>query len=241
MEETKLSGNKIVNKKSKKSDSILARVDECIEQTNSTILDISELEMKEIPPETFRLYSVKTLLAYKNPIQGLQNLCYFENLEAVDISRCSLKSIDDIGLNTSRFLKKLDISRNSLTSIRVLASMPFLEEILASRNKIQELPEELEPLKILKKLDVSYNEIEEPISESLIVKLKELQDLDLTGNRLEPESMGYKTRQMYEKRLLFSNKSMRRSFVTRALGINKEVIAKEQEVMFRSENQEQED
>jgi len=227
------------SKKSEKSGNILDRVDECIGKTNAALLDISELEMTEIPPETFRLHQVRTLLAFKNPIQGLHNLCYFENLEVLDISRCSLENLDDMGLNTSRFLKKLDISRNNLKSIRVLSSMPFLEEILASRNKLEEIPQELEPLKILKKLDVSYNEIKEPVPESLIVKLKELQDLDLTGNNLDPESMGYKTRQMYEKRLLFSSKSMRRCFVTRALGINKEVIAKEQEVIFRSENQEE--
>ena len=142
----------VQKKRSKKSTNILARVDECIDNTDATVLDISELDFMEIPTETFRLSTIYELIFSKNPVHNLSNLCYFENLESLDISRCNLASIDDIGLQTVRFLKRLDVSRNNLTSISVLGSFAFLEVLLASHNKLICIPEELETLKILQSL-----------------------------------------------------------------------------------------
>ncbi|KAA0718488.1 PH domain leucine-rich repeat protein phosphatase 1 [Triplophysa tibetana] len=133
---------------------------------------------------------LKALYASNNELEVLDVSPVASNLTYMDISRNCMKSLPD-WLSESKKLEVLDVSHNNITELPSwLFCSGSLRKILVGHNQLKRLPERMErPL--VEVLDVQHNQlIELPCnlflkSESKMAKLEELEEVDLSGNRLK--------------------------------------------------------
>ncbi|OCT78469.1 hypothetical protein XELAEV_18029566mg [Xenopus laevis] len=127
--------------------------------SDTTQADLSRNRLSEIPPEICNCVSLETLNFYQNCIRHVPEATL--NLQA---------------------LAFLNISRNQLISLPgYICSLP-LKVLIASNNKLDNLPEEIGALRNLTELDVSCNEIQTIPTQ--IGKLESLRDLNIRRNHL---------------------------------------------------------
>lgn len=140
---------------------------------------------------------------------------YFAELKELDISQCKLRDFDDM-FDESKFpnLRELNISNNSMVTLRGFGYLPKLKILTVSANKLETLvwtpnddgyPKGLLGLTGLEVLDISYNAITDlyglnfaPMKELKILNasnnnisklehidhLKDLREVDLSNNRI---------------------------------------------------------
>eukprot|EP00761_Pharyngomonas_kirbyi_P010117 gb/GECH01010135.1/.p1 GENE.gb/GECH01010135.1/~~gb/GECH01010135.1/.p1 ORF type:complete len:713 (+),score=140.54 gb/GECH01010135.1/:1-2139(+) len=134
-----------------------------------------------------------------NPIR-LNNPIEAVELSELYIRDCNISHVSYKVFKTMHNLRKLDLSANSLVELEVPGglSSPLrnsLEVLLLQNNKLQDLPKNFDSLEKLRKLNLSQNQI---TSESLKdsqdkwVQLTQLEELNLSGNRLDsfPDEIG---------------------------------------------------
>ena len=67
-------------------------------------------------------------------------------------------------------------------------------------------------------------------------KLPSLEDLNLTANpNLDLATLGTRTRRLVDKRALMASKNERRILIQRALGVQRNVLTREQQAIFREQ------
>eukprot|EP00116_Pleurobrachia_bachei_P001617 sb/3461879/ len=130
-----------------------------VDTSDVMVVDLSKNKFNEIPEEVLECEAVEELNCYYNMIRSI------------------------IDMSSLRFLCKLNLSRNQLTSIPShLCSLP-LEELYLANNKIHTLPAEIELTETpLVRLDLSYNRI--AIIPPSYRFLKDLKFLDISNNPL---------------------------------------------------------
>lgn len=220
----------------KKSSNLLDRITEC-DQSGRRSVDISHLELADWPAELLIVSQVTLIQACKNNFSCIKSLGAFKGLLDLDISRNFITSLEGIDLSKLVRLQRLDISRNLLEHLpEEITQLPQLEVLMCHRNKLLSLPADMKQLKRLKVMDASHNNLTEI---GLILESNsELEDLNITNNEdLIKDDMGPRARRLLDKRALLSSKTERRTLITRALGISRKVLAKEQQVIFNEFNE----
>ncbi|GAM21626.1 hypothetical protein SAMD00019534_048010 [Acytostelium subglobosum LB1] len=118
-------------------------------------------KLKTLPLPSSPFYNLEELYLNGNDHIGFRdtsdNVC-FPSLSNVGLASCMLKAIPDF-LYRCELIDQIDLSYNELTSIddRLVDSFENLSVLLLSHNKLTQLPNELEQLKHLIMLDVSFN------------------------------------------------------------------------------------
>jgi hypothetical protein len=231
---------KYSQKKQQKSLYLLDRLDDC-NRSGQYLLDISTLKLEQWPEELVILGGVRLLLAFNNKLTILPNLASsFKWLEHLDLSRNCLDNVDSIEFSHLHGLKYCNLSRNELVRLPVdITKASALETLIIDRNRLTELPNGMFNLKKLQILNSSHNLIEH-IGDNL-EGLNNLDDLNLSENpNLDIVTMGPQCKRVYDKRLLLASKANRRILITRALGIQKSTMEREQNLIYSKLEEEKE-
>ena len=181
------------------------RIKQCYKE-NSKDLDLSELKLKSLPEQIYKLKSLKTLNLDWNKLSVLPGkMGELTSLEKLDLSWNNLtlfpkevthlkklRSLDLWGNRIAELppeisklgnLRVLDLTLNHLTCIpSVIAQLSQLEKINISDNLLSAIPEEMSDLTNLREIDFSLNEIRE--IPTRIFQLRNLEKLSLKHNQL---------------------------------------------------------
>ena len=215
-----------------RSKNLLDRIEEC-DRAGQFELDLAHLDLSDWPKETIIVPSIHILRAYRNRFTTLPNLGTFRHLEELDVSRCNLSSIDDVGFAAFHNLVKLNLSRNNIKTLPAdLVKLFGLEVLLVDRNQLLDFPKDMHTMRMLRVLDASFNALS--AVGTALDKLPALEDLNLGANPdLQIDTLGTRTRRLVDKRALMASKAERRILITRALGVQKNVLTREQQQIFR--------
>ena len=224
-------GGKSERKKGR-SPNILDRIEEC-DRAGQFELDLAHLNLADWPKETIIVPSIHILKAFGNRFTTLPSLETFRELEVLDLSRCNLTNVDDVGFQAFHNLTKLNLSRNSLKSLPAeLTKLWGLEILLVDRNHLLDFPADMQNMRSLRILDASFNYLSNV--GTALDKMASLEDLNLGANPdLDTETLGTRTRRLVDKRSLMASKEQRRALITRALGVQRNVLTREQQMIFR--------
>ncbi|KAG2285832.1 hypothetical protein Bca52824_045436 [Brassica carinata] len=150
----------------------------------------------QVPPTISNLTSLEELNLHHNQLTGsfslVQNLTM---LSVIAINHNHFSGTIPSSLFTMPFLSYLDLSDNDLTdSVEVYNSsstLSRLEYLSLGNNHFEgKIIEPISKLISLKILDLSFLNTSYPIDVSLFSTLKDLVDLDLSGNSISPASLG---------------------------------------------------
>ncbi len=155
-----------------------------------TLLDLSNLGLTSLPPETIHFTGLIGLCLKGNKLTHLpESICNLRSLELLDLSDNELSDLPESICNLPS-LKLLDLSTNKLTHLPPLfGNLTSVEEIDLCNNELLDIPESFCDLASLRMLDVSKNKLTH-LAES-ICNLRSLKLLDLSDNELSdlPESI----------------------------------------------------
>jgi len=220
--------------KKKRITTLLDRIEEC-DRWGQFDLDISHLGLSEWPPELLILPSVRNIRAHKNNLKIIPDLSKtFRQLEMLNLSRNKIIELNQIQFSHFIVLKTIDISRNDIEYLPIeITKVVLLSTLYAQQNKLKELPDGMNEMLNLRYLDVSDNCLEY-VGDKLET-IPRLETLNLSGNpNLQVSTLSDRTRMLYEKRKLLASKDERRALVKRALGIQRNVLLKEQDLIIHS-------
>ena len=209
------------------------RIEEC-DRAGQYELDMSHLGLNEFPQECIILPGIHHLKAHGNKFTSIPSLAVFRGLETIDLSRSCITTIGDMQISQLYNLKSLNLSRNNLKNLPdELARLVALETLLLDRNELTTFPAGMHTMRSLTLLDVSHNLLTDV--GQLLDRIPNLETLNLASNpRLDLEKVGTRTRRLHEKRSLLSSKKSRRAMITRSLNVNRAVLSREQESIFRA-------
>lgn len=125
---------------------------------NLKVLDVSHLNLTEIPQGLSSLPRFYSLNVSYNSIADLSRLNLLTNLEELNISGCNLIKVPQ-EINNFLNLKNLNLSNNAIAEFSVLATIKNLEWLSLEGNNLQEIPNELASLKNLVHLHLGRNKI----------------------------------------------------------------------------------
>ena len=164
---------------------------ENVVQNNLSELDLSDLNLIELPDSLFQLHNLKDLNISGNRLAALpESIENLYNLHELIVWENQLTQLPD-SIGTLKNLQVLDITENQLKNLpESLWNLKKLQVLFISSNKLNDLPESVENLKNLTNLSVGDNQLKN-LPES-IKYLDKLQDLDVTQNLLDtlPDSIG---------------------------------------------------
>lgn len=171
---------------------------------NATELDLSFLELTEVPTVLFSLLHLRSLDLSNNRLQRVPtSLGKLQQLQHLDLQFNNLKQLPD-ALGELRQLRVLILHANGLTNVPAsLFALRRLRELYLGNNQLQGVPDELRELRLLQILMLFGNELREVPELSLsnnqlrelsptIGKLQQLLELDLSFNQLQdvPAALG---------------------------------------------------
>jgi Leucine-rich repeat (LRR) protein len=163
---------------------------EVARQEGATELDLSRMELTEVPEAIASLTQLESLDLSDNQLTELPKaIASLTQLQLIDISRNQLTALESIASLTQ--LQLLDLSDNQLTELpKAIASLTQLQELILFYNELTTIPEWISRFTQLKYLSLSGNQLKE--IPTVIFQLVQLQGLDLGYNQLEtiPESIG---------------------------------------------------
>jgi len=216
-----------------KSDNLMDRIEEC-DRAGQYELDLSHLKLQDWPQETIILPAIHICKGYGNLFTSIPTFAVFRGLESIDLSRCQIETIDGMEVTELFNLKYLNLARNNLKSLpKDIGRLVSLDTLLVDRNQLQTFPINMGTMRTLRVLDASHNQLIEV--GSLLDRIPALEDLNLTGNpHLDKEKLGTRTRRLFEKRQLLASKGGRRAMIERALNIQRNILSREQEAIFRA-------
>ena len=219
-------------KKKERTKNLLDRIEEC-DKTGQYELDIAHLDLLEWPRETIIVPAIHILKAHRNMFTSLPPLAMFRSLEILDLSRCNLTSIDDVGFVAFHHLCRLNLSRNNLKELPAdIVKLFALETLLVDRNQLLGFPRDMQTMRTLRVLDASHNCLTD-VGAALDV-LPSLDDLNLSSNpNLNDATLGTRTRRLVDKRALMASKAERRILIRRALAVQRSVLTREQQSIFK--------
>jgi len=153
------------------------RIAEC-KSTKSKSLDLSKLNLTEIPAEINELVWLEELNLHYNQISEIKGL---EELTALTELYLSINQISEIkGLENLTTLTKLDLSSNQISEIKGLVKLTALTKLWLPFNQVSEI-KDLEKLTALKDLRLHENQI---IEIRGLEKLTALKALSLGSNQI---------------------------------------------------------
>jgi internalin A len=169
-------------------------------------LDLSDLNLSELPPEIASLTTLHTLVLGNNqlttlppaiaPLAALRELRLGNNqLTTLPPDIASLTALEQLDLSNNQFttlppaiasltaLEQLYLSNNQLTTLPPsIASLLALRALNLSNNQLTTLPPEIASLTVLEQLDLSNNQF--TTLPPAIASLTALWKLDLSNNQL---------------------------------------------------------
>ncbi|XP_050503251.1 leucine-rich repeat-containing protein 47-like [Diabrotica virgifera virgifera] len=166
-------------------------------------LNISGTELSAIPDDIGKLANLQTLVLHSNKLEHAnENIAKLTKLKMLDLSRNLITSIPDgfadlplttLNLNVNRLesfpeftknskLAVLDLSNNKLKLFPRVCSEELvnLSELKLHGNEIEEIPNNIHVLPLLKLLDISENKIKTLPGE--LAECHKLKDLNLKSN-----------------------------------------------------------
>uniref|UniRef100_A0A4W5RH31 PH domain and leucine rich repeat protein phosphatase 1 n=1 Tax=Hucho hucho TaxID=62062 RepID=A0A4W5RH31_9TELE len=155
---------------------------------------LSRLELLRCDRNTLTLLRVsglalKSLHTAQNELRALEVFPVPESLTVLDVSRNHLDCVPDWVCESTR-LEVLDISHNNIKELPIrLFCSASLRKVLVGYNSLRRLPDRLEKSQ-LEVLDVQHNLLTELPNnlfikaQSKMARLEQLEELDLSGNRL---------------------------------------------------------
>jgi len=166
-----------------------------------TELDLSGLDLEELPPEIGKCTQLETLLLGKweeekgkwvgNKLTEFPDaVLQLTNLKILDLSSNQITAIPE-AIGQLSNLRGLYLGDNQITSIpEELGQLSNLTQFDLSDNQITSIPEAIGKLLNLKQLDLSANQITQ--IPKAIGKLSNLTELDLSDNQITaiPEALG---------------------------------------------------
>ncbi len=168
----------------------LRRIKEAAEEKADS-LDLSGLDLTELPPELFELDDVRRLYLDNNQLTVIsEKLGRLSDLQQLNLSNNLLTAIPD-ALGSLSNLQTLDFENNRLTFIpNALSALSSLELLILDNNLLTAIPDGLGSLANLQELYISNNRLT-AITAALDGFLN-LQILDLDNNLLRaiPNSLG---------------------------------------------------
>ena len=183
-------------------------------ETGARSLDLSGLELTELPPGVTELLALESLLLNNNRLTGLPaSIANLSSLERLNLDGNRLMSVpSEIGalaqltrlelggnmldrlpgqISELQSLRSIFLTANQFTEIPdSVMALPNLRSLHITRNIVASLPETLGSLDQLRRLDVDGNRLSQ--LPSSIGALHNLQRIDLHGNALRdlPSSFG---------------------------------------------------
>lgn len=148
---------------------------------NLKILDISKLNLTEIPSSLTSLQSLSSLNVSNNSITNFSNLSSLSNLQELNISGNNLTRVPN-EINNFTNLKVLDLSNNAITQFSPLGTLINLEWLSLENNLLPNIPNEISSLQNLIHLNLSRNNINGGFS--TLSSLNNLEQLWLNHNKL---------------------------------------------------------
>lgn len=195
-------------------------------------IDVSHQDLEVWPDEDQIPHRVTTINACKNKLTTVISFARFSGLLDVDISRNLIVTLEGMDLLMLVNLRKLDISRNLLTSVDQLATdLRSLEVLLCQHNSISELPNGMGKLIRLKSLNISFNKL--TTLGSQLEQNTFLENLNVTNNEnMSFAELGERARRLIDRRILLSSKMQRRALIVIALKVSENVILREQSLIL---------
>ncbi|WP_445633307.1 hypothetical protein NSTC745_04956 [Nostoc sp. DSM 114161] len=146
-------------------------------------LDLSGLELTEVPEAIASLTQLQTLNLTRNQLTALpEAIASLTQLQQLDLSRNQLTALPEAIASLTQ-LQVLDLCFNQLTQLpEAIASLTQLQVLYLSRNQLTQLPEAIVSLTQLQVLYLSRNQLIQ-LPEA-IASLTQLQQLDLSSNQL---------------------------------------------------------
>jgi internalin A len=173
-------------------------------RTDAVELNLSGLELTEIPELIAQLTNLKTLFLFNNQLTSLPNsIAQLKNLKTLFLHINKLTSLPDV-ITQLKNLQELYIHENKLTSLPdEIAQLKNLKTLDLENNKLTSIPDAITQLTNLQSLCLSGNELSS--LPSMIAQLTNLQRLDLENNQLESLPEGIKQLSQLEQLYLHFN------------------------------------
>ncbi len=180
----------------------------------SGFLSLKDFDLKEVPPEVFKIAGLKTLILSNNPLQSLPGeIGALQSLRSLHLASCDLAD-DSLPAELLQLagLEELDLSNNQLTAFDRLTSLKSLKRLLLKSNDLLAVPDsvasphQLADLSSLQLLNLNKNNISD-ISHAIgpLAKIKLLvasPDQNLSGNPIDEDQLEkLKERQKLEQTL----------------------------------------
>lgn len=149
--------------------------------SNIENLDLSSLNLTNIPTEISTLSKLKTLKISYNNITDFSAISEMNTLEELNISHNNLNSLPAEIANLSA-LKFLDVSNNAITQFSSIKNLQNLEWLSVENNSLTAIPAEISSLKNLIHLNLGRNQISTGFN--LLTSLNNLEQLWLNHNNI---------------------------------------------------------
>jgi internalin A len=160
-----------------KSNQALARqrIKECLKYRRMS-LDLSFLNLSEIPKEISELFFIVELNLDNNQITKIENLDKLTKISKINLSNNQILKIEN--LEKLLVLTELNLSKNKISKIEGLGNLININELNLSNNQITRI-EELDRLIKVDNLSLSFNQISKIEG---LNKLYAISRLDLSNN-----------------------------------------------------------
>jgi internalin A len=145
-------------------------------ETEAIELDLSQLELREVPKSIAQLTNLQELYLYGNQLTSLPDaVAQLINLQKLDLYDNQLAGLPDIIVRLTS-LQELNLENNQLTSLPdEIAQLNNLRDLNLLENQLESIPEKIGCLIRLKNLNLSVNKlINLPDSIRHLANLKEL-------------------------------------------------------------------
>jgi internalin A len=176
-------------------------------ETEAIELDLSQLELREVPKSIAQLTNLQTLYLYDNQLTSLPDaITQLTNLQTLDLSDNELTNLPDaIGQFTK--LQTFNLYKNQLTSLsNSIGYLTNLKGLYLASNQLVSLPDTLAQLTKLEILSLSDNQLKS--LPDVINHLTNLQTLFLEDNQLMSLPNGMKQLSHLEDLYLHNNEGL---------------------------------
>ena len=154
------------------------RLQKCRE-SGGKVLDLSNLDLEELPKETFEFSGLENLILSKNPLKQLpKEIAMFGNLRDLIADNCELDTLPDT-IEKLRNLEFLDLANNHLaTALEIkidgdvinftpqyfsaLSNLPKLKQLHLENNLLEVIPKDIVEMRSLEKLSLERNLMKQP-------------------------------------------------------------------------------
>ena len=165
-------------------DAAYRQAEEKIEaEPNATELDLSEMELTEIPEAIANLIQLQSLNLSDNKITEIpEAIANLSQLQTLNLSGNKITEISEAISNLTQ-LQSLNLSSNKITELpEAIANLTQLQSLILASNQITEIPNAIVNLTQLQTLNLHNNHISEIPEE--IANLTQLQSLFLYRNEI---------------------------------------------------------